>query len=165
MEYTGLIRQYDPIFRIGVWTGDLHEQWCNIPCAYYQYDNNLQARCWLNSKEFENQEKGRPTTPIEDVCSLSLRVQLPAIVPGSVKQTVEPEAIKLQYIMKRDSMQKMDFWMWLKEMCLYSSERSQERYIVIYIWKSLEDLAVNFAINLRTRRNNTIPKSPSSSLK
>ena len=40
----------------------------------------------------------------------------------------------------------MDYWQQLKYLKIYSLQRRRERYVIIYFWKTLEEMVPNFGI-------------------
>ena len=49
------------------------------------------------------------------------------------------EMVQRSFIRKIDDMRHLDYWAQLKKLRLYSLERRRERYIMIYIWRILEN--------------------------
>ena len=63
--------------------------------------------------------------------------------PDRVGEMQMLENIQRSFTRKISGLQNIDYWDRLKFLKLYSLERRRERYIVIYIWKILENLVPN----------------------
>ena len=46
-------------------------------------------------------------------------------------------------------MQDLDYWTRLRKLKMYSLERRRERYVVIYIWKMIENVVPNIGVEVK----------------
>ena len=58
--------------------------------------------------------------------------------PHKVTDIVQVEAPQRTFTSKINGLQHLNYWERLKELNLYSLQRRRERYIIIYVWKILE---------------------------
>ena len=77
--------------------------------------------------------------PHLDYCS-----QLWAPYKSSDQQ--KPEAIQKSYTRQIDGMKFLNYWERLAALHMYSQERRQERYRIIYTWKAIENKVNNFGV-------------------
>ena len=81
--------------------------------------------------------------------------------PCSVGQIQQLEKVQREYLNKIWGMSRLNYWEQLSTFKLYSLQRRRERYIIIYVWKILENLVPNFGIksyiNPRTGRFCIVP--------
>ena len=60
---------------------------------------------------------------------------------GLIRQV---EGVQRSFTYRIDQMRDLDYWQRLERLKLYSLERRRERYLIIYVWKVLQDMAPNF---------------------
>ena len=73
------------------------------------------------------------------------------------------EQIQRSFIRKISGMQGLSYWEQLSALSLYSLERRRERYIILYVWRIIENMTPNFndperggiKVNLNPRRGRT----------
>ena len=56
------------------------------------------------------------------------------------------EKVQVSFFRKINGMRELAYWQQLQALGTYSLQRRRDRYVVIYIWKVLEDLVPNFGI-------------------
>ena len=92
--------------------------------------------------------------PILDYCS---QLWCPA-APGKIRAL---EVVQMNYIRKIFGMSSLDYWEQLKTLKMSSLQRRRERYICIYMWKTLENIVPNFGIEVsHSQRNGRYCKIP-----
>ena len=64
--------------------------------------------------------------------------------PGATGMMRKLEAVQRTFTCRIDGMAGLNYWQRLQRLKLYSLQRRRERYIVIYIWKILNDQVPNF---------------------
>ena len=70
--------------------------------------------------------------------------------PCSAGQIQQVENVQKEYLNKIRGMTRLNYWEQLSTLKLYSLQRRRERYVIIYVWKILENLVPNFGIQSRT---------------
>ena len=69
--------------------------------------------------------------------------------PAAVGQIQSLENVQKSYLNKIQGMSSFNYWEQLSLLKLYSLQRRRERYIILYIWKTIESIVPNFGINTR----------------
>ena len=74
--------------------------------------------------------------------------------PHKIGDITKLEAIQRSFTSKIEGMENLNYWERLRKLGLYSLQRRRERYIILYVWKSLEGLVPNvgFQANQHPRR-------------
>ena len=66
--------------------------------------------------------------------------------PTQVGKINDLEKVQASFFKKINGMGQLAYWQQLKALNTYYLQRRRERYVVIYVWKVLENLAPNFGI-------------------
>ena len=69
--------------------------------------------------------------------------------PSAVGQIQLLEDVQKSYINKIHGMSHLNYWEQLSRLKLFSLQRRRERYIILYVWKTIENIVPNFGINTR----------------
>ena len=69
--------------------------------------------------------------------------------PISIGKIQEIESLQRTFTSKIDEVRHLNYWERLEALNLYSLERRRERYIIIYIWKILNNHVPNIGITMR----------------
>ena len=81
--------------------------------------------------------------------------------PRSVGQIQSLEKVQNNFFSKITGLSQLDYWQQLETLKMLSLERRRERYICIYVWKTLEAMVPNFGLestyNLRRGRLCIVP--------
>lgn len=67
--------------------------------------------------------------------------------PNKSSEQQQLEAIQRSYTRQIDGMGHLNYWERLADLKMYSQERRQERYRVIYTWKAIEGHVPNFGVS------------------
>ena len=74
--------------------------------------------------------------------------------PAAVGLIQNIERVQASFLKKMNGMAQYDYWEQLEALRLYSQERRRERYIIIYTWKSLEEIVPNFGVTATVNSRN-----------
>ena len=74
--------------------------------------------------------------------------------PHNIGDIIKLGALQRTLTSKIEGLQHLNYWGRLKELRLYSFQRRRERYLVIYVWKTLEGLVPDVGLEI----NNHIRK-------
>ena len=117
---------------------------------------------------FDSREETLMKTLYQSLIRHSLEYCSPLWFPIDQENISAIEKIQRAFTKRIDRLQNLNYWQRLEKLNLYSLERHRERYVILYIWKSLHNLVPSFGLQYQSfepengvfLRLPTLPKAP-----